>query len=412
MWRSIGARKSCSVSRARAKQPRPLVEARTTVVPSSFPERTIADLPAAIAALPEGNRALLDTLFEVVEEEGEIVPPPEMVPWLERTFGSLETIRRQRIVRVMNRWTYEGACFNPLRAHRPGAGANGLDPERLASVRARIEGARGDDFCDPEHRTPADAFGRVYGRQSRSAANVARADGWHGVVIFDEHDPLAVDGAALADALGVARAWAARAHAADPAARHFFLLWNCLWRAGASVVHAHLQMTLGRGMAHAGVERWRAAAQRYFYATGRAYFADLAAAHRALGLGARWGAVEVFASLTPVKERELVLLAPVEAWTDRANGSGSDAAEAALAEGLAKLIAVYRRMGVLALNLAIFGRPLGNGAGWEGFPTVARLTDRGDPLSTTADVAALELFGSSVVAADPFAVAREAGLIR
>ena len=64
-------------------------------------------------------------------------------------------------------------------------------------------------------------------------------------------------------------------------------------------------------------------------------------------------------------------------------------------------------MGVQAFNVAIFGPPLGDvDERWAGFPLVARLVDRGDPNSDASDIAAMELFGSSVIASDPFEVAR------
>jgi hypothetical protein len=44
--------------------------------------------------------------------------------------------------------------------------------------------------------------------------------------------------------------------------------------------------------------------------------------------------------------------------------------------------------------------------GWARMPLVARFVDRGAPLSPTSDIAALELFGSSVISSDPFDVAR------
>ncbi len=151
-------------------------------------------------------------------------------------------------------------------------------------LRERIQATEGDDFCDPEHRTPADSFGRVRGRHVVTAANVAKAEGWHSVAIFDRHDPLAIDTTLIADLLSVAGTWTRRAHEAENDARYFFLLWNCLPRAGASLIHGHAQITLSTKMAHARVESWRAAAARYRQETGGDYFADLVAVHAALGL--------------------------------------------------------------------------------------------------------------------------------
>jgi hypothetical protein len=335
----------------------------------------------------------VERLFAVEAAEGVIVPPAEMQSWLAETFDSVEAALRQRVMRVMNRWTYEGAAFNPLRAHRPISDASQTS---AVSVRQRIEAARGDDFCDPERRTPAEIFGRVRVGQVSVSSNVARADGWHAVLIFDEHDPLAIDAQGVTDLLATTETWAAHVRAMGLSARHLFLGWNCLWRAGASQVHAHAQVALSGSMAQARVENWRAAAERYRRETGSDYFIDLAAAHRTLGLTADVGPVARFASLTPAKEREMVLLAPA------ANGLSG------VAEALAQTLRIMRdEMGVQAFNVAIFGPPLGDAdMRWADFPLVARLVDRGDPSSAASDIAAMELFGSSVIASDPFTVAQ------
>jgi hypothetical protein len=354
--------------------------------------RRITELADLIAALPDHERTLVERLFAVAMAEGVIAPPVEMEPWLAQTFGSVEAALRQRVTRVMNRWTFEGAAFNPLRARRPVYGGKASS----STVAERIEAARGDDFCDPERRTPAEVFGRVRVGRLSAASNVAKADGWHAVLISDDHDPLAIDAQGVTDLLAASVAWAARVREIDPTARHLFLGWNCLWRAGASQVHGHAQVTLSAGMAQARVESWRGAAERYRRATGADYFTDLVAVYRALGLAADLGSVARFASLTPTKEREIILLAPT--------GDGLTGIAALLAETLHIMIA---SMGAQAFNVALFGPPLGDvDERWTGFPLVARLVDRGDPNSDASDIAAMELFGSSVIAGDPFDVAR------
>lgn len=363
---------------------------------------SIDQLPQLVAKLPDDDKRLVERLYQIVATRGQIVPPPEMEPWLERTFGSVAATREQQIIRVMNRWTFEGSTFNPLRASRPGSGTTQQPAAVPPEVRERIERARGDDFCDPEHKTPADSFGRVRGAHIVTASNVAKADGWHGVGVFDRHDPLAIDDALVADVLATGADWALRARERDGGARHFFLLWNCLWRAGASLIHGHMQMTLSHEMAHAGVERLRAAADHYRHAGGADYFGDVTQAHRAFGLTADVGAVTRFASLTPVKEREVVMLAPGDEPDPRA-------ALSRFAEPLARTIhTAMEGMGVRSFNVVVYGPPLDAraGEGWEGFPWVARFVDRGNPLSPTSDIAGLELYGSSVISADPFDVAR------
>ncbi|HEY7125390.1 MAG TPA: hypothetical protein VH540_15660 [Ktedonobacterales bacterium] len=374
---------------------------------------TITDLPALIADLPPEQRALVDRLFQVVAEEGALEAPDEMHDWLAETFGSVAAAERQRVVRVMNRWTFEGATINPLRSRRPNSGFTQRGPGGIPTevVRAiRYDKIRGDDFCHLEQRTTRDAFGRIEGTHVVTASNVAKADGWHAVGVFRKHNPLAIDAALVADIFDVGVRWAERAQAADtitPEACHFFLFWNCLWRAGCSQIHGHTQMTLSHAMAHAGVERLRAAAERYRRETGGDYFADLIAAHRALGLAADAGEVVLLASLTPIKEREVLFILPVNAapeapWAERLQRLAAPIARA--------LDVALRRLGTLTFNVAAFGPPMPADAtpdpAWQGFPFMARFVDRGNPLARTSDVAAMELFGSSVIASDPFELAR------
>ncbi len=376
-------------------------------------EHKITDLPTLIAALPPEQRALVDRLFQVVAVEGALEAPDEMRDWLAETFGSVAAAERQQVVRVLNRWTFEGATINPLRSRRPNSGfaqrGAGAIPTEVARA-IRYDKIRGDDFCHLEQRTTRDPFGRIEGTHVVTASNVAKADGWHAVGVFRKHNPLAIDAALVADIFDVGARWAERAQAADtmtPNARHFFLFWNCLWRAGCSQIHGHMQMTLSHAMAQAKVELLRAAAERYRRETGSDYFADLIAAHRALGLAAEEGEVVLLASLTPIKEREVLFILPTDA-----------APETSWAERLQRLAApithalnvALRHLGTLTFNVAAFGPPLQENTppdpAWQGFPFIARFVDRGNPLARTSDVAAMELFGSSVIASDPFELAR------
>jgi hypothetical protein len=352
---------------------------------------TITELPERIAALSPGVRAAAERILSVSATTGTLVPPAAMEPWIEEHFGSVDAVRRQRIVRVTDRVTLEGALFNGLRAMRPMAVPETSRAEVADTIRTTV----GDPFCAVETGTPADDFGRIRGTFGVTAANVAKYDGNHGVLVFNEHDPLAAfDATAIADHFSTARRWAESAVARDPAAPYFFLMWNCLWRAGGSIVHGHMQMTTTRGMHYPRVERLRRAAQAYRSEHGTDYFADLWAVHEGLGLGVLIGATRIFASLTPVKEREVVILGP------------PDADERALAPGVAHALEALRSMGMVAHDLAVYLAPLKPvSEDWTGFPPVARLVDRGDPGSRTCDIGSMELYAASVIAADPFAVA-------
>jgi galactose-1-phosphate uridylyltransferase len=83
-------------------------------------------------------------------------------------------------------------------------------------------------------------------------------------------------------------------------ARYLFVMWNCLWRAGGSIVHGHMQMTVTRGAHYPKVDQLRRQALAYASSAGRDYFDDLWLVHDALGLGALVDEARVFASLTPI----------------------------------------------------------------------------------------------------------------
>ena len=309
-----------------------------------------------------------------------------MHPWITKLFGSVDAVSAQRIVRVTNNVTMEGALFNDLRAMRP------MEVKGVDEVRAVIASSANDPFDRPLEGTPADTFGRITGEYGITASNVAKYDGYHGVLVFNEHDPLApVDAAVMRDHLQTARRWGEAALAADPAARYLFVMWNCLWRAGGSIVHGHMQMTATRGTHYPKVEALRRQALAYDEASARDYFDDLWLVHDALGLGVEIDGARVMASLVPIKEREVVIFG-------RPGGG-----EASLAEALSRVLAAYRSMGVIAYNMALYLPPLApDGEDWRRFPPIARLVDRGDPANKTSDIGAMELYAASVIATDPF----------
>jgi hypothetical protein len=351
--------------------------------------RSIIDLPEAIESLPAGPRAAAHRLFRVDVTIGRLDPPREMHAWITKQFGSVDAVREQRIVRITNLVTFEGALFNDLRAMRP------MEVKGADEVRATIAAAANDPFDHPLTGTPADTFGRITGAHGITASNVAKYDGYHGVLVFNEHDPLApVDAATIRDDLLTARRWGEAAHAEDPAARYLFVMWNCLWRAGGSIVHGHMQMTATRGAHYPKVEQLRQQALAYASSAGRDYFDDLWLVHDALGLGVIVDEARVIASLTPVKEREVVIL----------GRPGAD--PSGLAAAIARVVTAFRDAGVVSHNMAVYLPPLSpDGEDWRRFPPVVRLVDRGDPANKTSDIGAMELYAASVIASDPFRLA-------
>lgn len=350
-------------------------------------ERTIVNLPALVQALPPRDRRLFDRLFRITESVGRLRVPESMHEWIRKQFGALAAVERQTIVKTTNLVTMEGTLFNALRASRP------FESRGAEEVEEIISSGLGDPFCNPLEGTPEDVFGRVRGRRCITASNVAKYDAFHGVVIFEEHNPLCFDEDSVGDALEVGLEWGRRALETDPEARYFFFLWNCLWKSGASILHGHAQVAASRDMHYARVEGLRRQALAYRAEHGANYFDDLGAAHRALGLVSQLGDTAIIASLAPIKEKEVLLLAP---------GVTPDL-KRAVHRVLARFV---HNLGVNSFNLVLYMPPLAPAPeDWSGFPHLVRIVDRGDATTKTADIGAMELYASSVVASDPFRVA-------
>ena len=353
----------------------------------------ILDLPGRIATLPPEPRGRVERLFDVRPITGHTDPPPEMHEWLTAQFGSVDAVREQRLIDVRNRVTGEASLLAPLRHRRP---MDGID--HAGELRAAIDATRGDPFCHPLTGTPADSWGRVRGRRMVSGANAALAERHHAVLVFDDHDPLAFDADLVSDLLDTGRAWAERAHAEDGSAAQYTLLWNCLWRAGGSIIHGHGQALLAEGGAYGRLESFRAAAERYSATHGSALVDDLVAAHRDLGLAIEGEAgVTAIAHLTPVKDRELLVVGT----------SGMDERHPAFAGAVAAAVLGFRdRIGVASFNLVLWRPPLVDTDGWVTMPPIVRLVDRGDPFARPSDIGAMELYGTPIVGTDPYETIR------
>jgi hypothetical protein len=345
-------------------------------------------LAERIAALEGEARARADRLLDVWVVTGRTDPPAELEPWLAEHFGSADAVRSQTVVKVTNLVTLEATLFAPLRGRRP---VDGARTER--TLEEEIAATEGDPFCSPETGTPADTFGRVRGARTITGANAALADAHHAVIVFDGHDPLAFDDSLVRDLFSTGRAWADRAREEDPSAANYMLIWNCLWRAGGSIVHGHAQALLGTGQHYAALERFRRSASAYRRVHDRDLVADLVALHRDLGLTVEAGGVTTVAHLTPIKEREILVVC----------GQSMDEREPAFADAVARALIAYRdRMNVRSFNLALWREPLDGR--WPGFAPIVRLVDRGDPFSRPSDIGAMELYGTPIVGADPYEV--------
>jgi len=351
---------------------------------------SITNLEEIVDSLPVEEKARFQRLYAITTTEGELRTPPSMQPWVRQRFGSVETVTRQRIVKVTNMVTYEGALFNSLRASRP------IEAREEKSIDAQLADASKDDsFRYPQDNTPEDIFGRVVGKHCITASNIAKYDGLHGLVIFNTFNPIQFSREQVIDYIDVGWEWAKRAQARQPQAKYFFFIWNCLWRAGTSVHHGHAQVMLTSGRHYAKIEGLRWAALGYRQKYGSNYFTDLFQAHRSVGCAVEGKGVRLLAHLTPFRDNEVILMA--------------EELNLSLKERIYEVLACFRdRIGVTSFNLGLVTPPLSETEeSWEGFPVMAWVVDRGDPNSRASDVGGMEIYASSVISSDPFELARQ-----
>jgi hypothetical protein len=345
----------------------------------------ITTLDKRLDKLAAPQRDLFRRLYRLETGAGRLAIPPEMREWAARQFGSAEAVVEQCVVRLTNLITGEETLFNPLRSRRP---SDSYD--RTRGIETMDKGA--DSFDDPLRQTSADTFGRIRGRFCVTASNIAKCDSLHGLVIFDEHHPLKWGQEQVLDYLETGYRWAEAAHRQYPAAKYYFFCWNCLWRSGASLYHGHAQMMLGQGRHYTRIEALRRAALAYRRRYGTSYFDDLYRVHEALGCARTVQGTRILACLTPVKSREIMIMA-------------SDFG-LSFQKRVFEALACYRdQMGVVSFNLGLTTRPLDRTReSWQGFPAVAWMVDRGPLSHLSSDIGALELFASTF-AGDPFPLA-------
>jgi len=151
---------------------------------------------------------------------------------------------------------------------------------------------------------------------------------------------------------------------------------------------------LGGGPHVARLERLRRDVEGYRASTGTDLISDIVAVHRDLGLVRDIGDAALLAHVTPIKERELLLVGP----------AGGDERDRSFIDALSRTLIAYRdRIGVRSFNLAVWRPPLGDGAeAWGWLPAIARIVDRGDPFQRSSDIGAMELYGTPIVATDPY----------
>ncbi len=361
---------------------------------------SIIELPETVNALEPEEKKLFFRFFNVHRSIGRAVLPSEMKPWADKTFGSAESVEEQKIIKVFDKHLYEAALFNELRAKRPMQAK-----EKRLDFRKVVEESAHGPFSTPLSMTPEDVFGRVKGKHCISASNISKYDGMHGLIIFNKHNPLDFNEKEVQDYFRTALKWFDKAHKSNKKAVYPFILWNCLWRAAASIIHGHMQVVLGEGLHYGEAENDNKARREYYNRYKRDYFSDYYKAHQLVGLGLEHKGVKVFASLVPRKDKEITII--------------SKKLDEKCVKAIYLVMDCFKKdLGVMSFNLSVVLPPLApaprqpqsgeesaKASDWKDFPVIIRVIDRGSLSNKTTDVGGMEIYDmANVIPSDPYKV--------
>lgn len=263
----------------------------------------IFDLARSVTRLSGADAQALQTLYHITASTAACRVGPELA-----TKYNVDEHNRQLVVCITNRATLEQAYFNEDRTKKP------QTFQQQAAITDPTDSGNKCDFCKPYLYTAEDSWGRVELPHALTGSNLFKyCEPAHGIVLFRHHNPLEFNLAQLTDVIQASHQWFTRSHACHPEAKHAFLIWNCLARAGASQFHGHAQVMLGQQPVPAQQRLDLAAGQFSAIHSSSCYYRSLLRAHRAAGLMAACGGPGgdtacAVAHLAPIKDMEVVVL--------------------------------------------------------------------------------------------------------
>ncbi len=336
-----------------------------------------------IDSLTKEERGVFERIYRVNTVTGGLVVPDTMRTWVVRNFGDINNVERQEVVKITNLITYEGSVFNDLRGKRP-------ETKIKDETELTYESCGKEPFCDPITKTPEDVFGRIQGKYCVTAANIAKIDAFHSLIIFKDHNPLDFSAEKIHDYFEVADEYFKKVNEHDKSFVYPLFFWNALWRAGASLVHGHAQVTVTRDVTYSKIGLLRTRSLWYQETYKSNYFGDLFGVHKNLGLGFETQGIKIVTDLCPIKEKGITLFAK------DFNGSLSFTVNNVLRH-------LVSNFGVRSFNLIAIPPPIASTyESWEHMPIIIQIVDRGDLASRHSDFASMELFAQSVVGSNPY----------
>lgn len=316
------------------------------------------ELVEKINQLPPDLKKIFERIYEIKIEGAQLKLPAQ----LKEKYGQAA---EQEIVLIKNKILYQETAFNLWRAKRPqpkNADKRGLNVDSGGQTENAI-----CSFCNPEAMTPEDEIGRLENEAAITASNLAKSLSQHSLVIFKKHELADLSESDLKQALTLTGLWFEKV-----AGEYKFFIWNQAERAGASLSHPHFQIFAADHLP-AKLEFLQERLNQYQKLLKADYLANLFSIHQALGLAIEIDGLKIIVSLTPFKEKELIIL-------------GNQLSQV---NALAKVLLAYQN---LSDSFNFF---------WLKNKGLGFLVDRGQLDKKNSDIGSLEIYAYSVVGFNP-----------
>lgn len=330
------------------------------------------ELEKALQNLSKHNKKILEDIYNIEFDEINLTVPKEMKPWAIKTFGNVENVEHQNLVKIYNKYLFEGSSFNSLRSSRP---------TTRNDEAKKIE--RFKPFENTDSLTSKQKFKPIPGKHSKTVANVAAYEKYHSLVVFNKRNPLEQSQTEIKSHLKTSETWFKKAQLIDENHKNKLLIWNCLWRAGSSVPHGHFQL-LATKTPMPYVRKLRYATKTYQEKNDSNYFFDKIRLCKALGLHINRHKTHLLFTLTPTKEKELTMYSYKKNISD-------------MYKEFYEAYTFFRKQNIESFNASIFISDTKN------TPSIIKFVDRGSLSNKSSDVGSMELHARlNVISSNPF----------
>jgi len=335
---------------------------------------------------------VIQTVFDLyrIEVEGVPIKVPEQFAekvsgWLGGDKELIDQSLNQKVIQITNRLSGETTHYNPLRAKRPGSQAQ---QSRDYVDKIIAESQESCDLCKAENFTAEETWGRVRTPSCITAANMFKVSGPNnGLVISKTHHILELGHNELREMLNCAKQWYRKVNQQDRSLVFPMMVWDALPHAGASQIHPHMQIWLGRHYEGQFGSMLRDS-NAYLAEFGGNYWEDMADAHVGLGLGVVEGGAVAIVPLTSHKDHEVMIMAKdvnkdfiflLSAVTEMYN----------------------EKLGVFCRSMGMSFPPINSRPAEATLPAILRVGSRGSCSSSVSDASSLDLYGVFSVNVDP-----------